>query len=75
VPYKGPYRKLPAPTPGDFIEIAPGATLSVQVEIGSAYDFPAGAGRYTVRYEAINPSPQPGNLSEMRSAPVPFELQ
>jgi hypothetical protein len=75
VAYKGPYRKLASPTPRDFIELAPGASSTTHVDLAAAYDFPAGPGHYEVYYSAINPSPQPGQLKEMRSNRVAFELQ
>jgi hypothetical protein len=75
IEYKGPYMKLAAPTAADFIEIAPGATFSVTVQLDEAYDFPPGAGSYEVRYSAINPSPEPGVLSDLQSELVAFELK
>lgn len=75
VRYKGPYRKLAAPTLKDFLELAPGATKTVQVDLATAYDFPAGPGHYEVYYTAINPSPVPGQITEMRSERTAFELR
>jgi hypothetical protein len=75
IEYSGPYMKLAAPTAADFIELAPAATFVAHVNLEESYAFPVGWGRYRVRYAAVNPSPTPGELRDLQSEVVTFELR
>lgn len=49
VAYTGRLVKRPAPADKDYIELAPGQSLSVEVDLSAYYDMRKG-GQYTVRY-------------------------
>lgn len=50
VTYTGPLYKRTAPTAKDYIELAPGESLSADVDLSAYYDMSMG-GQYAVRYE------------------------
>jgi hypothetical protein len=72
--YRGLSVKFAAPTPGDFLELGPGATLDGSINLGDNYAFPPGAGTYRVRYLAANGFPQNNQLRQIESPEVTFEL-
>ena len=74
VSYKGPVMKLAAPTPKDFIEIAPGASLECTVKLAESYAFPAGGGTFKVHYFAVNSFPTGNQLRKLESNEVTFRL-
>jgi peptidyl-Lys metalloendopeptidase len=49
VPYVGKLVKRPAPTPEDYLELQPGQTLQLAVDISAAYDLTV-KGDYAVRF-------------------------
>ena len=51
VRYLGRSVKRPSPGPGDYLRLAPGATLSRTVELSALYDMNV-TGSYTIRYRA-----------------------
>lgn len=52
VPYTGRLVKWAAPTDADFIEIAPGETVSAAIDMSSVYDMSV-TGNYSIRYRAV----------------------
>jgi peptidyl-Lys metalloendopeptidase len=50
VAYTGRMVKRPAPTDTDYVELAPGQSIRVDVDLSAYYDMRQG-GQYTVRYE------------------------
>jgi hypothetical protein len=73
VPYIGRFVKRGEPKEEDFLTLPRGAHVSFDVELLSAYDFPAGAHRYTIRYSALNPYLGRAGFDELNSNSVVFE--
>lgn len=51
VEYEGMHAKRPAPSAGDYVKIAPGQTVSFDIELSGAYDLTK-PGNYTIQYQA-----------------------
>ncbi len=66
VAYLGPLVKRPAPTPEDYVEIAPGESITVVFDPTAVYDMRA-QGEYTVRYRAA--------LATVATGPAPTTVE
>ncbi|WP_280151374.1 M35 family metallo-endopeptidase [Piscinibacter sp. XHJ-5] len=71
VRYLGPVVKRAQPDASDHVKLEPGATLSYQVELTSAYDL-SQSGRYAIQYLGRG---QHGNAATLSSAPLYLWLE
>ena len=66
--YTGPLVKRPAPRAEDFVQIAPGQTLSYRVDLGARYAL--GDGQYQVRYRGLSADVRVGELRSDTAVPL-----
>jgi hypothetical protein len=85
LPYQGPMIKRGAPSPADYLRVAPGHSLSATLDLKLAYDFQR-SGAYEVRWEsglidhhtgAFRPQARQGVYQGLSPAcaPLRFELR